>query len=301
MTRYKNLEKNQLNIKQVGGELVLKTDSFVPKDVFECGQCFNFNLEEDGSYTAVFMKKIINVSQRGEDIVFKNISLEDFYEYFYDYFDFGVDYSAIKEKISIDETLKKATEYGKGIRILNQESFETLISFIISANNQIPRIKNSIRIISERYGDYIGDYRGKSYYSFPDPETLAKAKIEDLREFARVGFRDKRIVETSKVVANSYLNFEEDMKLSTQDLKDKLLELQGVGPKVADCILLFAYHRRESFPVDVWIKRVMETLFIGKEVPKKQISAYADKYFGDLAGYVQQYLFYYGRENSIGK
>lgn len=301
MERFKVEKDKNLNIKQVGEELVLLTDSFDPKHVFECGQCFNFHLEEYGSYTAVFMRKIINVSKKEDKIIFKNISMEDFYEYFYDYFDFGEDYQAIKDTISKDESIKKACDYGYGIRILNQEVFETIISFIISANNQIPRIKKAVRIISERYGDYLGEYNGRKYYSFPEAEVLAKAKPEDLREFARVGFRDKRIVETSQMIAGGYLDFEKDRKLPTEDLRKKLMEFPGVGPKVADCILLFAYHRRETFPVDVWIKRVMETLFIGREVPKKQITTYADEYFGDLAGYVQQYLFFYGRENAIGK
>ncbi|MDD7305087.1 MAG: DNA glycosylase [Peptoniphilaceae bacterium] len=301
MDRYIVKKDKKLNIKQVGEELVLKTDSFDPKHVFECGQCFNFSLQEDGSYTAVFMRKIINARKEDDKIIFRNISMEDFYEYFYDYFDFGEDYEAIKASISKNDSIKKACDYGYGIRILNQEVFETIISFIISANNQIPRIKKAVRIISERYGDYLGSYMGKSYYSFPEASDLAKAKPEDLREFARVGFRDKRIVETARLIANGYLDFEKDKLLTTEELRKKLMDLPGIGPKVADCILLFAYHRRETFPVDVWIKRVMETLFIGKEVPKKQITTYAYKYFGDLAGYVQQYLFFYGRENAIGK
>ena len=126
-----------------------------------------------------------------------------------------------------------------------------------------------------------------------------KVKPEDLREYARVGFRDKRIVEASRMIYEGQLDGAS--KLDTEELRKKLIELPGVGPKVADCILLFAYHRRETFPVDVWIKRVMETLFIKKEVPKKQVDDYARKYFGKNAGYAQQYLFYYGREEKIGK
>ena len=302
MNRFKTLEKREINLEKTKEGLVLREASFNPTHIFECGQCFNFNKEEDGSYTAVFLNKIINVLEleNGSSLL-RNISEEDFYEYFYDYFDLGTDYEKIKKEIAIDETLKKATDYGHGIRILNQELFETTISFIISANNQIPRIKKAVRIISERYGDYIGDYMGRAYYSFPRPEVLMKVSPEDLREYARVGFRDKRIVESSRMIYEGALNFEEDQKLESADLKKRLMELPGIGPKVADCILLFAYHRRETFPVDVWIKRVMEALFIKKEVPKKQVDDYARKYFGNLAGYTQQYLFYYGREEQIGK
>ena len=299
--RYKFEEKNEINVKEREEGLVLVHDSFNPTHIFECGQCFNFNIEEDGSYTAVHMDKIINVLSRENDVLIRNVSLDDFYEVFYDYFDLGTDYKQIKEDLSANEVLKTASEYGDGIRILNQEMFETVISFIISANNGITRIKNSIRIISQRYGDLIGEYMGREYYTFPKPEVLAKVDPLELREFARVGFRDVRIIEASRMVADGFLDYESDQKLSTAELKEKLMQMPGIGPKVADCVLLFTYHRRETFPVDVWIKRVMETLFIGHEVPKKQVDDYAREFFGDLAGYAQQYLFYYGREEKIGK
>ena len=299
--RYIFEEKNQIDISEASGGLVLKHESFNPTHIFECGQCFNFNIEEDGSYTAVHLGRIINVLQKEDHVLIRNVSLDEFYEIFYDYFDLGTDYSAIREKLSKNEILKTASDYGYGIRILNQEMFETVISFIISANNGISRIKNSIKIISERYGDYIGEYMGRKYYAFPRPEVLAKVDPLELREFARVGFRDVRIVEASKMVSDGYLDFDIDQTLSTEDLKEKLMQMPGIGPKVADCILLFTYHRRETFPVDVWIKRVMETLFIGHEVPKKLVDDYAREYFGKLAGYAQQYLFYYGREEKIGK
>lgn len=300
MQRYTTDSKRKINIEETDKGLILREASFEPSHIFECGQCFNFHKEQDGSYTAVFMEKIINVLKLDDtSFLIRNISLEDFNDIFYDYFDLGLDYEAIKEEIAIDPVMEKATAYGYGIRILNQEVFETTISFIISANNQIPRIKKAVRIISERYGDYIGEYKGRKYYSFPRAEVLMKVKPEDLREYARVGFRDKRIVEASRMIYEGHL--EEANDLDTEDLRKRLIELPGVGPKVADCILLFAYHRRETFPVDVWIKRVMETLFIKKEVPKKQVDDYARKYFGKNAGYAQQYLFYYGREEKIGK
>lgn len=299
--RYITDEKRKLNIKESPEGLILREDSFKVDHIFECGQCFNFRKNDDGSFTAVFLGKIINLLEYDGYTLVRNVSLDDFYDIFYDYFDLGTDYGAIKQALSESEILKKASDYGYGIRILNQELFETTISFIISANNQIPRIKKAVRIISERYGTYLGEYMGEKYYSFPSPEVLANVDPLELREYARVGFRDVRIVETAKAFVDGFLNFEDEKTLTDKDLHNKLNNLPGIGPKVADCIMLFAYHRRETFPVDVWIKRVMETLFIGKEVPKKQVDNYAREIFGDLAGYAQQYLFYYGRENAIGK
>lgn len=299
--RFETSDKRKLNIEQSPEGLILREDSFKVDHIFECGQCFNFRKNEDGSYTAVFLGKIINLKECDGYTLIRNVSLEEFYEIFYDYFDLGTDYGAIKEELSKSDILRKASDYGYGIRILNQELFETTISFIISANNQIPRIKKAVRILSERYGDYLGEYMGEDYYSFPSPEVLAEVDPLEIREHARVGFRDVRIVETAKAFVNGFLNFEKEKNLTDAELHKKLNELPGIGPKVADCIMLFAYHRRETFPVDVWIKRVMETLFIGKEVPKKQVDDYAREIFGDLAGYAQQYLFYYGRENAIGK
>ncbi|WP_073998205.1 DNA-3-methyladenine glycosylase family protein [Anaerococcus urinomassiliensis] len=298
---YKTKEKRKLDIVESPEGLILREDSFNPTHIFECGQAFNFHKEEDGSYTAVFLNMIINLLPKEDYVLIRNVSLDDFYQYFYDYFDLGTNYGNIKEKLSTDENLKVASDYGYGIRILNQEMFETVISFIISANNGITRIKKAVRIISERYGTYIGEYKGRSYYSFPRPEVLAEVDPADLREYARVGFRDVRIVKASQMIRDGYLDFTSDMDLDSLELKEKLMEMPGVGPKVADCILLFAFHRRETFPVDVWIKRVMETLFIGHEVPKKLVDNYARDIFGENAGYAQQYLFYYGREEKIGK
>ena len=298
---YKTKDKRKLDIVESPEGLILREDSFNPTHIFECGQAFNFHKEEDGSYTAVFLNMIINLREKKDYVIIRNVSLEDFYEYFYDYFDLGTNYGRIKEKLSTDENLKVASDYGYGIRILNQEMFETVISFIISANNGIARIKKAVRIISERYGTYIGEYKGRAYYSFPRPEVLAEVDPADLREYARVGFRDVRIVKASQMIRDGYLDFARDMNLDSLELKEKLMEMPGIGPKVADCILLFAFHRRETFPVDVWIKRVMETLFIGHEVPKKLVDNYARDIFGENAGYAQQYLFYYGREEKIGK
>ena len=216
-----------------------------------------------------------------------------------EYFDLGTSYEEIKEKLAaIDEYLKQSTEYGKGIRILKQDLWETIISFIISANNNIPRIKGIIERISKRYGEKI-TYNGEDYYSFPDIESLSKASVEDLRNLG-LGFRDKRIYETTKMLMDGTITLEElECEEDTDKLRDKLMSLSGVGGKVADCIMLFSLKRFDVFPVDVWVRRVMNELYINEEdenkVSKGLLQNLAKEKFGELAGLAQQYLFYQRR------
>jgi hypothetical protein len=276
-------------------------ENFDAKAIFTCGQAFRWYEESDGSFTTVHLGRVLNVLNEKDKVVFKGTNLEEFNEIWMDYFDLNTDYKEIRKVLSNNEILPKAMEYGEGIRILNQNHFEMLISFIISANNMIPRIKKSIEVISMRYGKFICEDENRKYYSFPTVEELSKATVEDLREFAKVGFRDKRIFDTVNMILNEKIDLDNFENLETDTLREELLKFSGVGNKVADCIMLFSYKRGEVFPVDVWIKRVMEELFIKKETPVKKISKEADRIFGKYAGYAQQYLFYYGREEKIGK
>ena len=284
----------------------LEIDSFELKDVFECGQCFRWNREKNGSYTGVTSKCVINVEKTKSKLAFEakpfsKMNDTEIKEHINQYFDLDRDYSKLRKKIaSTDDNLKVATKYGKGIRILNQELWETIISFIISANNNIPRIKGIIERMSEKYGKKI-EFNGKTYYSFPTPKELSKASVEDLRKLG-LGFRDKRIYETTKLIASGDVDLKELYKLDTTDARAKLLELQGVGPKVADCILLFSDLKRfDVFPIDVWVRRVMNELYIHNKdenkVSKKEIEKIANEKFGDYKGLAQQYLFYWKREN----
>jgi len=287
------------NIIEENDMIILKDmKNFNPKPIFECGQAFRWKVEDDGSYTAIAYGKVINVKRENKDIILKNTNLEDFNNIWYDYFDLGRDYDEIKKELSKDEVLREAIKFGEGIRILNQEPFETLISFITSANNQIPRIKRSIELIAKNYGEQI---EGTEYYSFPRAEKLANAKADDLKEICKVGFRAERIVETSKIIANGDLKLNEIFNLSREEGKELLMTLPGVGPKVSDCILLFAFKKADAFPVDVWVKRVMEYFYLKEETNVKLIGEYGKKLFGKLAGFAQQYLFYYARELGIGK
>lgn len=277
------------------------TQNFDARAIFTCGQAFRWYEEKDGSFTTVHLGRVLNVLNEDNRVVFKGTNLEEFKEIWVDYFDLNTNYKEIRKTLSGNEILVNAMEYGKGIRILNQNHFEMLISFIISANNMIPRIKKSIEVISMRYGKFICEDENRKYYSFPTVEELSNATVEDLREFAKVGFRDKRIFDTVNMILNDKIDLNSFESLETDILREELLKFSGVGNKVADCIMLFSYKRGEVFPVDVWIKRVMEKLFIKQETPVKKIAKEADRIFGKYAGYAQQYLFYYGREEKIGK
>ena len=274
------------------------------KDIFECGQCFRWNEQEDGSYTGVIKDAVINVKQNPNEIIFSGIckgkKLKEIVDY---YFDINRDYSKIKNELSqIDANLEKSIKFGSGIRILNQDLWETIISFIISANNNIPRIKGIIERLSKNYGEEI-IWNEKKYYTFPTAKQLENVSVEDYRKLG-LGFRDIRLYETTKMILNKEIDLEKLEKEDTATVREKLLKLSGVGPKVADCILLFSTLKRfEVFPIDVWVRRVMNELYIKNEdenkVSKKQIMEIANKKFGNMAGLAQQYLFYWKREDAV--
>lgn len=274
--------------------------SFEPTHIFDCGQCFRWNREEDGSYTGVFKNNVLNVQREGNKVIFEGICDGNIEEIITDYFDLNTDYEKIKETLSnIDEYLKTSIEYGKGIRILNQDLWETIISFIISANNNIPRIKGIIDRISKKYGNKI-IYKEKEYYTFPDMKALGRASVEDLRALG-LGFRDKRIYETTKMFLNKEITLEElENEQDVEILREKLLTLSGVGGKVADCIMLFSLKKFSVFPIDVWVRRVMNELYIKEDdenkVSKTLIQNLAKEKYSDLAGLAQQYLFYWKRD-----
>ena len=278
-------------------------DTFVLKDIFECGQCFRWNQENDGSYTGVIKDGVINVKQELDNFIFTGMCEGNLEDIIVDYFDLNRDYKKIKNELSIiDNNMKKSIEYGKGIRILNQDLWETIISFIISANNNIPRIKGIIERLSKNYGNEI-TWNGNKYYTFPTPEQLANVSVEDYRKLG-LGFRDIRLYETTKMIINKEIDLQLLDGEETETVREKLLTLSGVGPKVADCILLFSRLKRfEVFPIDVWVRRVMNELYIKNEdenkVSKKQIMNIANEKFGNIAGIAQQYLFYWKREDAM--
>ena len=292
-----------MNIIEKDNQIILEviSEDFEPKHVFECGQCFRWLREDDGSYTGVVQGKVINVKKENDLIIFDNTNKEDFENIWFDYFDLGRNYGEIKNQLKVmDEYLEKATEFGKGIRILQQDGWEMLISFIISANNRIPMIQRAINNLSERYGKFIGEYRGKKYYAFPTPEELSTVSVEDIRA-CQTGFRDKYIKSVVDYVNENNEDVLSYRKLDTSECIKELVKFNGVGPKVADCIALFGMQKYDTFPVDVWVKRVMEEFYVEDNLSLPKIRKFALDKFGDLAGFAQQYLFYYARELGIGR
>ncbi len=271
------------------------SDDFVPKHIFECGQCFRYIKEKDESYTIIAKGKVINISKNDDKIILKNATDNDLSDIWYDYFDLGTDYNTIKKTLNADIHLKESLNFGNGIRILNQDLWECIISFIISANNNIPRIQGIIEKFTEKYGEKINAF-GNTYYSFPDAESLRKIKKEDLA-FLRAGYRDSYLIDAIDKVSSGSIDLPKISKMTTSEAKAELLKIKGVGNKVADCILLFGNKRSETFPVDVWVKRSMSTIY-ADEINDAKIHEFANLKFGKLAGYAQQYLFYYMRENS---
>ncbi len=289
-----------LDIREKDGAVIVEgIRDFDLKQTFECGQCFRWNRETDGSYTGVVFGRILNIKQENQLWIFSNTTIEDFYEFWFEYFDLNRDYNEIKTKLSQnDPTINKAIWFGEGIRILKQDEWETLISFILSQNRSIPIIKKNIEALCLKYGNFIEKYRGRDYYSFPSPERLSEANAQDIGR-CKVGYRAKYIEKTAKVVKESKEELYSLNKSSLEEAQQYLLSLFGVGPKVAHCIMLFSMQKYESFPVDVWIMKIMKELYGLNNI--QTIQEYALKSYNQYGGFAQQYLFYYAREKGIGK
>ena len=266
-------------------EIKLEKD-FLPLHTFDCGQCFRWNENADGSFTGVVAKRAVNLAYDGKVIKIEGAENKD-EAFFREYLDIDRDYSAIKERVSKNDVMKEAVKFGSGIRILKQDFFESLLSFIISQRSSIPKIKGCIEKISAKYGEEIS-LSGKRYYTFPDAETLRDVKEKDYAAFG-VGYRAKYLEKAVFDVLSGKIDEKKIRALSTVDARNALLSIFGVGNKVADCVLLFGLSRFDSFPVDVWVKRAMDEYFEGKD---------GFELFGEDSGFAQQYLFYKMRNGS---
>lgn len=288
----------------VNDEICIKVECFNLLHTLECGQCFRWkktnNLNE---YIGVIQDRVICVRQEDDKLYISSNNIENLEKVVCNYFDLNCDYKKIENEISkIDINILSAIKNSSGIRILNQAAFETIISYIISANNNIPRISRAIEDISKKYGEKV-QFKNENYYLFPTCEDLKDVTKDEFRKCG-VGFRDKYIKNVVNEILIKDIDVEMFKNLNINEIRDNLIKFQGVGPKVSDCILLFAYDKKQVFPIDVWVERVMNRLYFKgslKNVRKTEILQYANENFGEYAGIIQQHLFYNIRGNMFDK
>jgi len=275
---------------------------FSAKQIFESGQCFRFSREPDGSYTGVVRGCFANILYDNEedritiwsDYMPKSDTLRT--RFWRDYLDLDRDYREIKRTLSDrDPVMEKAIQAGSGLRVLNQEPWETLISFIISQNSNIPKIRYSIDAICTMYGEKLGRFENRDLYAFPTIEALVSASIEGL-ENCKLGYRTQYIAEAARQVdvdGGAFLATAN--AVSIEKAEEYLLSLSGVGPKVAHCVMLFSMRKTDIFPVDVWVARAMSRLYGIDENNHEAMRAYAKERFAPYGGIAQTYLFEYVR------
>ena len=272
-------------------QIIFSSEYFSIKDTLECGQVFRFKPFDKG-YLVFSLDKCAYCYNQGD---FAYIECEDGdEEYFRHYFDLDRDYSSIfKSAINQGvDILTKSANFGKGIRILNQDSTEALCSFIISQNNNIPRIKGIIEKLCASCGEK-RFFNNVEYFAFPSVSSFAE---KDLEFFVSVGLGYRaNYIKNFYTQLHNGLNLSAYKNLSTEDLRKELIKIYGVGPKVANCVVLFGFHRSDSFPVDTWIAKVYEQDFYGKEKNREKITEWFLNEFKDNSGYFQQYLFHYKR------
>ena len=278
-------------------KIVIKNiEHFDPEDILFCGQSFRWQ-KDAGRYVGVAHGRVICLQQQGDIVSLYPVSQKEYEDIWEDYFDLKRDYAAVKENYAKDEILKKGMEYAGGMRVLNQQPFETMISFILSANNNIKRITGIIEKLCIRYGRKL-HFEGRDFYAFPDCHALANASEEDLRACG-AGYRAAYIKEAAQSVCDGF-DLEALKKLPYAQAKKQLTGIKGIGKKVADCILLYSLRFTEAFPLDVWTRRAIFNIYgyCGKN--DEDMSAYIASKFGEHAGLAQQYLFHYVRKNKLG-
>ena len=268
-------------ISKDGGILVKGVECLDLDLTLDCGQAFRWEKQDDGSYSGVAGGHFLNISKNGDDLFFADTEKEVFDGFWRGYFDLDKNYVQICDTLKQDSLLSSTIDSYYGIRILNQESWEALCSFVISQQNNIKRIKLIINRLCRAYGEEIKD----GWYTFPSAERLAALSVEDFEKLG-AGDRAKYLEKLSKDVASGVIDLEKIKSLSLDEARKALLDIYGVGIKVANCALLFGFQFYSAFPVDVWMKRVME--YYPDGLPEC---------FSGIEGIAQQYLFHWARNN----
>ena len=266
-------------------------NNFDLKSTITCGQIFRF-IEEDNGYTIIVKDRVISLKEDGDYIIIESSNDTGLEDFIYDYFDLNRDYKKIENDIiKKDKKLKDAIVFSKGLRMIHQDPFETLISYIISQNNRVSSIANSLNLLSFNYGEKI-IFKDKEYYLFPSLEKLSKLSIEDFRN-CKVGFRDKYLYEIIENINNKKLELDKIYSMNGDEALKYLVGFKGIGMKVASCILLFAYQKFDVYPVDTWVKKFMkEDYNIEGEANIRKFTY--DKY-KDYSALAIQYMFNYKR------
>lgn len=266
---------------------IAQPEDFDPVKIFECGQCFRWNADENGVYRGVANGVAAKVwTENGS--VFISGSMEQFTNVWHNYFDMDRDYVQAREQLSIDEYTRAAAEYGAGIRILKQDKWEALCSFIISQCNNIPRIKKIVETLCTCFGEPV-ELDGVTMFTFPSAEKVAQLTVDDLAPL-RCGYRAPYIIGAAQAVADGSLDLEALSKSDFTTALKALKAMNGIGDKVANCVILFGLCIPDAFPIDVWMKKALAAHY-----PKD----FEPKIFGTNAGLAQQYIFYYARSGNV--
>ena len=288
---------------------ILTPDGFDIEEALDSGQSFRYGKLGEGTFYLIAHGRILYITQKGTNTYLHPCTQQEYNSIWRDYFDLSRDYTDIKQQLSQEDAyMSEAISLAPGIRIMKQEKWECLISFIISANNRIPMIKQVVHNLSQRFGEPIAGSEGfaqhlglgGAVHAFPTPKALASAREEDILA-CKAGFRSKYISAAARLVHSGALDLDNAALLPSTELRKALIQVNGVGVKVADCVMLLSYARGDVFPIDVWIRRIMQEQYFGRqEMPLPKIQELATQKWGGLAGYANQYLFNFARANKIG-
>ena len=267
-------------------------NNFDLKATITCGQIFRFILEDDGSYTVIIKDRVINLKEDNDYIIVESSKEDNLKEIIYDYFDLDRNYEIIEKNIlKCDKKLEDALIFSRGLKMIHQDPFETIIAYIISQNNRVPSIANALNLISLNYGEKV-IFKDKEYYLFPSIDKLKTLTISDFRN-CKVGFRDKYLYEIMRSIENNLLDIESIYNMNSEDSLKYLVSFKGIGNKVASCILLFAYQKFDVYPIDTWVKKFMKEDY--NIEGEQNIKKFTYDTYKEYSGLAIQYMFNYKR------
>ena len=267
-------------------------NNFDLKATVTCGQIFRFILEEDGSYTVIIKDRVINLKEDNDYIIVESSKEDNLKEIIYDYFDLDRNYEIIEKNIlKCDKKLEDALIFSRGLKMIHQDPFETIIAYIISQNNRVPSLANALNLISLNYGEKVV-FKDKEYYLFPSVDKLKTLSTLDFRN-CKVGFRDKYLYEIMRNIENNLLDIESIYNMNSEDSLKYLVSFKGIGNKVASCILLFAYQKFDVYPIDTWVKKFMKEDY--NIEGEQNIKKFTYDTYKEYSGLAIQYMFNYKR------